>query len=48
MFDENNGALVLISGKLDIQDSLKDEKYDDKKILCVSTIKDHLQNCDSV
>ena len=27
MFDENNGALVLISGKLDIQDSLKDEKY---------------------
>ena len=28
VFDENNGALVLISGKLDIQDSLKDEKYD--------------------
>ena len=27
VFDENNGALVLISGKLDIQDSLKDEKY---------------------
>ena len=27
VFDENNRALVLISGKLDIQDSLKDEKY---------------------
>ena len=27
VFDENNGALVLIGGKLDIQDSLKDEKY---------------------
>ena len=31
VFDENNGALVLISGKLDIQDSLKDEKYVVKK-----------------
>ena len=30
VFDENNGALVLISGKLDIQDSLKDEKYVEK------------------
>ena len=27
VFEENNGALVLVSGKLNIQDSLKDEKY---------------------
>ena len=26
VFDENNGALVLINGALNIQDSLKDEK----------------------
>ena len=37
MFDENNGALVLISGKLDIQDSLKDEKYVQTKtnVVCI-------------
>ena len=27
VFEENNGALVLVSGELNIQDSLKDEKY---------------------
>jgi len=27
VFDENNGALVLVSGELNIPDSLKDEKY---------------------
>ena len=27
VFEENNGALVLVSGELKIQDSLKDEKY---------------------
>ena len=27
VFEENDGALVLVSGELKIQDSLKDEKY---------------------
>ena len=27
VFDENNGALVIVRGKLNIQDSLKDEYY---------------------
>ena len=27
VFDENNGALVMVRGQLNIQDSLKDDKY---------------------